>query len=59
MIKKKNVREIAEKYKKKVSKKVLVKIDDIIKEKIEEIINKASRKANFSGRKIILEEERL
>ena len=51
------IRDIATKEKKKISRKAINKINQIIEENLRKIIRKASRNADFSGRKIIKEED--
>ena len=53
----KKIREIAKKDDKKLSKKAIKKINSMLEEKAEDIIRKAARKADFSGRKTIKQED--
>ena len=57
VINKNKVAELVRKNGKKPSKEALNLIDKILSKKAEEIIERAKRKADFSGRKIIFVED--
>lgn len=58
MISKQKIKNLVnQKSNKKISKKAIKKIDEILNAKIIEIIKHASRNSDFSGRRIIKEED--
>ncbi len=57
MIKRAKIKELAKKQGKKLSEKAEAEIDKLLEKNAEEIVKRASRKASFSGRKIIMKED--
>lgn len=57
MINKKLIKDIAEKRDKKIGISAIKKIEEILTTDVEKLILRASRQADFSGRKIIKEED--
>jgi len=57
MIHKNKIAELIRKSGKKPSKEIISKIDKILEKLAQELIEKAKRKADFAGRKIILEKD--
>ncbi|MEK6934046.1 MAG: histone-like protein [Nanoarchaeota archaeon] len=57
MINKKQIKDIAQKFSKKIGKKAIEKIDRIAADFAENLISGASRKADISGRSTIKEED--
>ena len=57
MINKKLIKEIAEKKGKKIGLSAISKIEKILQTELEKLIMRASRQADFSGRKVIKAED--
>ncbi len=57
MVSKKIIKELARMEGKKIGGKAIEKIEKILKVKVKEIIKNSAREADFSGRKIIGEED--
>ena len=57
MVYKKTIKDIAKRYKKRLSKKAMDKLDKILNEKARDILDKARRNADFAGRSTIQKED--
>lgn len=51
------IKGMAGRHEKKIGKKAVEKIETILKKKADELILNATRNADFSGRRIIIEED--
>ena len=57
MISVKKIKELARKENKKIGKKAIEKLNKYLKQKTKEILKNSARNADFSGRKIIKQED--
>ena len=57
MISVKKIKELAGKEKKKIGNKAIEKLNKYLKQKAKEILKNSARNADFSGRKIIKQED--